>query len=425
MGSSTFSTTPEWVKSYKPKLDYGWRLNGNEVKVLNDNTITINGYEAETVELLIDESLKTKSILSCVHCGICTSICPSIPANQNENILMTYKLLHQGKLGLIDFKDKSIWTCATCGLCIDKCPRGVDIVDFMESLRKIIVKLGVGYSPKSLQKAMVNLASVGNPFGEAPGKRGLWAKEFDVKPFTKDMELLLFLGCFAGYDPRVRKTAIALINILKKSGVSFGILGSEENCCGDNANKVGNTDLFLKLASKNIKTFTDRGVTTILTISPHCFHTFKNEYPKFDKRIEVIHYTEYLSQLIDEGRLKFSKELKKVITYHDPCYLCRHNGISNEPRQVINSIPGVIMKEMPDSRNSSLCCGGGGGRMYFDSDKDQGFSYVRMKQAEDTGADILATACPFCLLNFENLPSAGDNPKMEIKDIAELVWEAI
>ncbi len=416
---------PGWMKGIKGELDYGWRLYGNVSRMQPDATILINGFDAESEELLIIETMKTKSLASCFQCGLCSGICPSIAITPPENQRSVRRMLHQGNLGLIDFENKDIWTCATCGACVDRCPHGVDIMDFMESLRKIIVKLGVGYLPKSLHRAMGNLTAVGNPFGEAPENRGAWATDLGVKPFTRDMELLLFLGCYAGYDPQVRKVAHAIIHTLKKAGIRFGILGSKESCCGESVNKVGNEDLFRKLAERNIRTFTENGVTTVLTISPHCYSTFKNEYPRFEGHVEVIHYTQYFAELIEEGRLKFTKEVDKKVTYHDPCYLGRHNNIYDEPRQILNSIPGVELVEMPSSRENSLCCGGGGGRMWVDNEKDTGFSYVRMQQAIKTGASILAVACPYCMLNLEASNLANNGNTIGVKDIAELVLEAI
>ena len=419
------STAPEWMRGIKDELDYGWRLNGNVTRLQPDLTIPINGFDAESEELLITEAMQTHSLAACFQCGVCSGICPCIPITPPESVMSARRMLHQGKLGLIDFEDSDIWTCATCGACVDRCPRGVDLIDFMKSLRKIIVKLGVGYLPKSLRRAMGNLAGVGNPFGEDPEKRGAWATDLDVKPFTKDMELLLFMCCFAGYDPQIRTVAEAIINILNKAGISFGTLGSKENCCGENINKVGNEDLFRKLAERNIRTFIENGASSILSISPHCYSTFKNEYPMFEGRIEVIHYTQYLAELIAEGRLRFTKEINRKVTYHDPCYLGRHNGIYNEPRQILEAIPGLELVEMASSRENSLCCGGGGGRMWIDTKKNGGFSDVRMQQAKETGASILAVACPHCMLNLEASSSANNGGTIEIKDIAQLVWEAI
>ena len=238
------------------------------------------------------------------------------------------------------------------------------------------------------------------------------------------MELLLFMGCFAGYDPLVKKAAFALINILKEADVNFGILGSQESCCGESANKAGNEDLFHKLAEKNIHTFNVNGVRRIVTISPHCYHTFKNEYPKLGGDFEVLHYTQYLAQLIKDGRLRFNKELDKRITYHDPCYLGRHNGIYNEPREVLSAISGLEVVEMPLSQEISFCCGGGGGKIWLETKKEDRISDLRLQQAITTGASILAVACPYCMVNLED-SKLVNNESIVIKDIAELVWEAI
>jgi Fe-S oxidoreductase len=421
-----FSTqAPEWIKGIKNELDYGWRLYGNSVQILPDATIHITGFDTESEELLITETMKAPSMANCFQCGICSGVCPAVPLMTSQNVLSARKMLHQGKLGLIDFEDKDIWSCATCNACVDRCPRGVDIIDFMISLRKIIVKLGVGYLPKSLRHAMRNLTSVGNPFGEAPEKRGAWAIKAGVKPFTRNMEILLFLCCFTSFDPQLQKVGQAVINILNKSRISFGILGAQENCCGESMNKVGNEDLFRKLAEQNIHTFVENGVTTILTISPHCYNSFRNEYPRFEGHIEVLHYTQYLAELIEEGRLKFTREINKRVTYHDSCYLGRHNGIYEEPRQILSSIPGLELVEMQSSRENLLCCGGGGGRMWVNSEKDKGFSYARIQQAVEAEAEILAVACPHCMLNLEASNFTGNGHAIEIKDIAELVWEAL
>ncbi|GAH06995.1 unnamed protein product, partial [marine sediment metagenome] len=230
-------------------------------------------------------------------------------------------------------------------------------------------ELGVGKIPDSLRRAMTNIASVGNPFGEAREKRGDWAERLPVKPFAEGMELLYFSGCFPAYDARARKVAQATAGILEKAGVDFGILGYQEVCCGESVRKAGNEKLFQSLAQHNIGAFDENGVRRILTTSPHCYHTFKNEYPEFGRDFEIIHYTQYFARLIAEERIKFNKKLNKKVTYHDPCYLGRHNNIYDEPRQILRSIPGLELVEMPDSRQKSLCCGGGGGGIWLDTKK--------------------------------------------------------
>ncbi len=239
----------------------------------------------------------------------------------------------------------------------------------------------------------------GNTLGEERGKRADWAKGLSVNEFTEGMEILYFPGCYPSYDPRSKKVAVATANILNKAGVDFGILGTKENCCGESIRKTGDEELFKRLARENIKAFIDHGVKKILVTSPHCYHTFKNEYPDFRVNFEVIHISQYLFGLVKEGKLEFTKEYGKKVTYHDPCYLGRHNGIFEEPREVLKKVPGLELKEMPESRIDSLCCGGGGGRVWMETLKGQRFSDLRMQQAIEAGAEVLVTSCPYCITN--------------------------
>jgi Fe-S oxidoreductase len=224
----------------------------------------------------------------------------------------------------------------------------------------------------------------------------------------------------------LKKVATATANILNKAGVNFGILGSKENCCGESIRKAGEEELFKRLARENIKTFIDNGVKKILVSSPHCYHTFKNEYSEFKANFEVVHISQYLFELINKGRLKLTKEYKKKITYHDPCYLGRHNGIYDEPREVLKKVPGLELTEMADSRQDSLCCGGGGSRIWMDTPKGERFSDLRLEQAIKVGADILVTSCPYCITMFEDSRLAlKDSEALEIKDITEIIQEVI
>jgi len=240
------------------------------------------------------------------------------------------------------------------------------------------------------------------------------------------MDLLYFVGCYLSYDPRLKKVAIATANILKKAGINFGILGEKENCCGESIRKAGGEQEFRTLAKANIKTFIDQGVKKILVSSPHCYHTLKNEYPEFMVNFEVVHNSQFLAQLISEGRLELTSEYAKKVTYHDPCYLSRHNGIYDEPRDVLEEVPGLHLVEMTASRRDSLCCGGGGGRIWMETPKNERFSDIRVQQAVETGAHVLVTACPYCITNFEEsrLSLEGDDV-LEIKDITEIINEVI
>ncbi len=262
--------------------------------------------------------------------------------------------------------------------------------------------------------------------GEERKKRADWTEGQSVKTFTEGMEILYFPGCYLCYDPRLKKVARATANILNRAGIDFGILGSLENCCGESIRKTGDEELFKRLARDNIKTFIDNGVQKILVSSPHCYHTFKNEYPEFRVHFEVVHISQYLFELINEGRLDLTGEYRKKVTYHDPCYLGRHNGIYNEPREVLKKIPGLELIEMPDSGEESLCCGGGGGRIWMETPKGERFSDLRIDQAVGVGAEVLATCCPYCITHFEESRLTLENSEAaEIKDITEILQEVI
>jgi Fe-S oxidoreductase len=238
--------------------------------------------------------------------------------------------------------------------------------------------------------------------------------------------VLYFPGCYLCYDPRLKKVARATAEILNRAGVDFGILGSKENCCGESIRKTGDEQVFKRLARENIKAFVDHGVKKILVSSPHCYHSFKNEYPEFMVHFEVVHISQYLCELIDAGRLELTGEYGKKVTYHDPCYLGRHNGIYAEPRDVLKQIPGLELVEMADSQQDSLCCGGGGGRIWMETVKGERFSDLRLAQAVAVGAEVLVTCCPYCITHFEEsrLTQPADEA-VQIMDITEIVREVI
>jgi Fe-S oxidoreductase len=273
---------------------------------------------------------------------------------------------------------------------------------------------------------MTSYASVGNPWGQEPKDRANWAKDLGVKEFSEGTEVLYFPCCYPSYDPRLRKVAQATANILNRAGVDFGILGSKENCCGESVRKAGNETLFKRLARENIKTFIDSGVKKIVASSPHCFHTFENEYSEFKANFEVVHISQYLVELINEGRIQITKEYPKKVTYHDPCYLGRHNGVYDEPRGVLQKIPGLALTEMPDAREDSLCCGMGGGRVWMETPKAERLSNIRVEQAVGTGAEVLATACPYCVFALEDSRLVTNHADdIEVKDITEILQEVI
>jgi Fe-S oxidoreductase len=364
-----------------------------------------------------------ESVKLCYQCGKCDVVCPW---NRVRNFSIR-RIIREASLGLTEIEAEDIWRCTTCGTCPTHCPRGVKQIDMGVSLRRIASNYEVfPTSVRAARTASGSLRTDGNPLGEERKTRADWAKGLSVQPFTEGMEVLYFVGCYYSYDPRMKKAAVATAKILQKAGVDFGILGSQESCCGESIRKTGAEDVFRTLARENIKTFIDSGVKRILVSSPHCYDTFKNEYPEFMVNFEVVHISQYLLQLIEEGRLELKGEVGKRVTYHDPCYLGRHNGLYDEPREVLRRAPGLELVEMRDTRQGSLCCGGGGGRIWMDTPKDERFSNLRLEQAKDVGAEVLVTSCPYCITNFEESRLTLDcEDVLEVRDITEVIQDVI
>ena len=359
----------------------------------------------------------------CYQCGKCDVVCP-------WNRVRTFsirKIIREAAFGLTEIEGEEIWRCTTCGTCPNQCPRGVEQIELGVSLRRLASRYDVfPASVRAARTVRASLLTEGNPLEGERKNRADWAKDLSVKTFAEGMDVLYFVGCYPSYDPRLKKAATATADILNKAGVDFGILGTKENCCGESIRKTGAEEVFKSLARENIKTFIEHGVKKIIVSSPHCFHTFKNEYPEFMVNFEVVHIAQYLFELINEGRLELTKEYGKKVTYHDPCYLGRHNGIYDEPREVLKKIPGLELIEMPDSRKDSLCCGGGGGRIWMDTPKGERFSDLRLKQAHEVGAEVLATSCPYCITMFEDSRLNLEYEEiLEIKDITEIIREVL
>ena len=359
----------------------------------------------------------------CFQCGLCDTVCPWNRVRQ----FSIRKIIRQATFGLTEIDGEDIWRCTTCGRCPQRCPRGVKQIEVGVSLRRVATNYEVfPASVRSARTARASLISEGNPLqGERKNRAG-WADGLPVKLYAEGMEVLYFVGCYLSYDPRMKKVAVATANILNQAGVQFGILGEKESCCGESIRKTGSEDVFKTLARENIKTFIDNGVRKIVVSSPHCYHTFKNEYPEFMVNFEVTHISQYLLELVNGGRLEISKAYEKKVTYHDPCYLGRHNGIYDEPRDLLKKISGLDLAEMPDAFRDSLCCGGGGGRIWMDTPKSERFSDLRLQQAREIGAEVLVTACPYCITNFEESRlNLEYEDFLEIKDITEIIQEVI
>jgi len=359
----------------------------------------------------------------CFQCGLCDIVCPW---NKVRTFSMR-KIIREAAFGLTEIDGEDIWRCTTCGNCTLQCPRGVKQIEIGVSLRRVASDYEVfPASVRSARTARASLISEGNPLQGERKKRADWAKDLSVKTYAEGMDALYFVGCYLSYDPRMKKVATATANILKKAGVEFGILGDKESCCGESIRKTGSEEVFKNLAKENIKTFIDSGVKKIIVSSPHCYHTFKNEYPGFMVNFEVVHASQYLFELINEGRLELNKDYEKKVTYHDPCYLGRHNDIYDQPREALKKVPGLELVEMANSRKNSLCCGGGGGRIWMDTPREERFSDLRLEQANKVGAEVLVTSCPYCITNFEeSLLNLEYEDILEIKDITEIIQEVI
>lgn len=364
-----------------------------------------------------------EAVKYCYQCGKCDTVCPW---NKVREFSMR-RLIREATFGLTEIENEEIWRCTTCGNCVQKCPRDVRQINDMIAVRRMATSYGVFPTAiKPIRGVSSNLNAEGNPFGESRKSRVEWAQGLSVKTFEEGMEYLYFPGCYLCYDPRLKKVAKATVSVLNKAGVDFGILGEQENCCGESIRKTGNEELFKKLARENIKTFVENGVSKIIVSSPHCYHTFKNEYAEFKANFEVIHISQFLEQLMEEGKLKINKEYTKKITYHDPCYLGRHNDVFEEPRQVLKKIPGLKLLEMFESKKESLCCGMGGGRIWAETIPSDRFSNIRLKDATELGVEELVTACPYCITMFEDSRAVLNyDDIIQIKDITEVLNEVI
>jgi Fe-S oxidoreductase len=359
----------------------------------------------------------------CWQCGLCSASCPWNAVRS----FMTHRMMCQSRYGLVDLEDEDWWLCSTCNLCVSRCPRGVAITDVIRATRKIMLEFQFEKAPASLRSAMGNLTAEGSPWGNERSKRAAWAKDLGIEAYSSEKhDVLYFPCCVPAYDPKLGSVARATALLLRSTGACFGILGEKENCCGESVRKAGHETLFESLMKSNLTAFKESGVKEIVVTSPHCLATFKEDYPGLKGETGILHFTQYLADLLEKGELHFKNGLQKKIVYHDPCYLGRHNGIYEEPRSVLGSIPGVTLMDEVECRENSLCCGGGGGRIWMETLKGERFSDILIEQAVMMGADILATACPYCLMNFkDSLVTLDKVDVLEVKDISEIVLEAM
>jgi Fe-S oxidoreductase len=358
---------------------------------------------------------------ACYQCGVCTAICPWGLVKAETVSVRT--LMRQAQLGLSGAGD-SLWLCTSCAQCEALCPRGVPIVEVIRGLRHLAWQRR--HTPRGLPSVLWSVYWNNNPWSQPPSHRMLWAKNLDLPTFdAAQHEILLYVGCTASYDQRVQRVARAVIRLLKAAGARFGVLGEAEPCCGEAVLNVGHGPYFQEIAHQTARVFRERGVTRLVAISPHCYDVFKNHYPQLNESLTPIHYTQYLAALIEDGRLQLTRPVERKVTYHDPCYLARHNGEVAAPRRVLQAIPGVELVEMKNVGPDTLCCGGGGGRMWLETAAGERFSDIRVKEALTTEASVLATACPFCVVCLEDSVKSQKIHALTVLDIAELAAQAL
>lgn len=352
---------------------------------------------------------------ACMQCGTCTTVCPW-PALE---AFSPRRVLREASLGLEGWEQELVWRCVTCRACEETCPRSLGITDVMRAARAVLQESGG--APRALGGPLASLRSEGNPWEGEARERGAWAKRLGLRTFDASCEALLLPCCTQVHDGRARRASAALVRLLNGAGTRFGVIAEGLRCCGDPARQVGANELFDELDTANRDTLREHGVRQVWTTSPHCSNVLRRgcEAPA------VEHYTELLWRLVRGGNLHLSCEVPIVVTYHDPCYLGRHAGVYEAPRKVLSAIPGLALREMAESRDQSVCCGGGGGGLWHELPPEQRLAVQRVRQARDTGAQVLVTACPYCLLMFEDAVKTLDlEGEFEVRDIAEVLAHA-
>ncbi|WP_054842089.1 (Fe-S)-binding protein [Vulcanisaeta distributa] len=381
------------------------------------------------------EDYEVHSFSSCVEIGACEEACPAVAAGRplSPRVLVRKLAILKDSSGLESeaFKvinEDELWACTTCGACTYSCPVGVRHIDIIMDLRRKLVELGKLDQKKS--NLLLNLSQYNNSMGMPNYGRHDWLKELGVKTVQEnpDFEYLLWVGCMGSFDNRAREIITSLIDILKSAGLldKVAILGDEETCCGDPARRLGEEGRFQELALNNIELFKKYNVRNIITICPHGYNTFKNDYPKIDpwmSNVKVLHHSEFLKQLIDEGRIKVGKN-NVVFTIHDPCYLARYNGVVEPQRNIVRRLG--ELREARKHGTQTFCCGAGGANYWYDVPEKKRISHIRLEQLMETNAQTIVTLCPFCNAMLTDAARVkGVEDKVKILDISEIVKASI
>ncbi len=411
---------------------------------------TVDLEKTETFGVNRVEQLSWRQLLdgyACTECGRCTAACPAnatgkpldpmrIITNMRDTLNDQGSAIVGGHVeGLPDMfqtvhSDEGIWACTTCYACVNECPVMNEHVPKIIDMRRNLV-LTQGKIPPESTEMLRNIETNYNPWGIGWDQRGRWAEGLGVRTVAEaiaanePIDVLYWVGCAASFDDRNRKVAQAFARILRKAGVRFAILGAEEKCTGDPARRIGNEYLAQTMIRANVTTLNQYGVKRIVASCPHCFNAIKNEYPEFGGTYEVVHHSQFLQMLIREGRLTPTRDVLQFLTYHDPCYLGRYNDVYDEPRDVLYRIPGVRVVEMRECRDHGFCCGAGGARMWMDERTGEKVNHRRLSHIEETRANAVATACPYCLIMFDDATKTKNREDIRRFDIAELLERSL
>jgi len=370
---------------------------------------------------------------SCTSCGRCTNSCPATAAGtllspmhlilKLRNVMLAQQQTDGGSLVIPDVVNpEELWACTTCRACVNECPVLIDHIDAIVDMRRHLV--GEGKLDRGKKDLLMNLNNVSNPYGLPQADRMKWAEGLDVKTTKEqpEFDVLYWVGCSGSYDPRNQNVSRAIVKILKAANVRFSVLGNEEKCNCEVARRLGEEGRFQQAALELVELFKKYNVKVVLTQCPHCFNTLRNEYPEFGADFRVIHHSEFIALLIETGRLKLKQGSEKVVTFHDPCYLGRYNGIYDPPREIISSLGSIRLKEMARARENSFCCGAGGANFWYKVDLKKKVGVIRFEEAQRVNANVIATACPFCTSMLEDAAGTlGAKDSTAVSDIAELV----
>jgi len=368
--------------------------------------------------------------MSCTECGRCQDVCPAYATGKalSPKLLimgMRDHLLSGATTPIVPnaVTDDVVWDCVTCGACVRECPVGIEHVDHVIDLRRNLVMVESRF-PEEAGAMLRDVDRSSNPWGKPQADRTHWADGLGVRVLKEGEpapDVLFWVGCAPAFDERARKAAVSTAKLLQMAGVDFAILGPREACTGDPARRMGDEYTFQRLAGQNVATLNETGVKTIVTTCPHCFNTIGNEYPDFGGRYEVVHHTEFLAELVRDGKLA-PLPSEQTITYHDSCYLARHNDVRSQPRELVDAVGKAV--EMPRNRERTFCCGAGGARMWMEEKRGRPINHERVREAAATGAETLAVACPFCTVMLDDgVRETG--AKLQVIDLATLLAEAV